>query len=150
MSGRCGSGVVDLFFSGAGAPFVREFLQRVAPERVNDLEPVLDMIVGSDERFPNDMDLVDTAALLAGVPVLEDLRSFVRSDRERLVAETSARDCDDADMLLTVTLQWCSNNEAARSRYMAENLLQLLDQSGADTKAVFWAHNGHVETVYGC
>ena len=27
---------------------------------------------------------------------------------------------------------------------MGENLLQLLDQSGAGTKAVVWAHNGHI------
>ncbi len=28
---------------------------------------------------------------------------------------------------------------------MGENLVQLLDRSGDDTKVVFWAHNGHID-----
>jgi erythromycin esterase len=37
-----------------------------------------------------------------------------------------------------------NNNVPLRDRYMAENVIRILDQAGPDAKIVLWAHNGHV------
>jgi len=135
---------VDVTYTSGGAEFLRDFLTRVAPEWLAAVEPVLDKIVESDDRFPNARTETDIVALAAGAPVVDDLLAFVRSDRDRLEEETSRDEVDSAEMLLTVMGQWSRNGDVSRSRHMGENLVLLLDRSADDTKVVYWAHNGHI------
>ena len=136
---------VDVTYTSGGAEFLRDFLARVAPQRLAAVEPVLDKLMESDDRFPNARTETDSDALAAGAPVLDDLIAFVRSDRDPLEEETSRDEVDSVEMLLTVMGQWSRNGDVSRSRHMGENLVQLLDRSAVDTKVVFWAHNSHID-----
>jgi erythromycin esterase len=136
---------VDLFYAGGGVASLRDFLDRAAPERLSELAPVFDKILESDDLFPNARADIDWEALGAGLAPLDELIDFVRSHRDGLVRATSRNEVDSVETLLTVMRQWSSGEDVPRSRYMGENLVQLLDRSGDDTKVVFWAHNGHVD-----
>ncbi|MCX4239947.1 erythromycin esterase family protein [Paraliomyxa miuraensis] len=82
---------------------------------------------------------------------LERLLVHMQSQRAAWVAATSADAWADAHEDLVQVQQVVAMRNAhgmavfsARDRAMADNVLHITERFGPDTKAVLWAHNGHV------
>jgi erythromycin esterase len=130
---------VDMQYAARPARVVLEYLERVDPPAAAAAEAVLGPL--TDPYLPRD------AALLA--PVRELAAAFDRRAPD-YGARTPADELDLVRRHLHVIEQALAMNAAgaragiARDSAMAANLEWALEREGAGSKAVLWAHNGHV------
>ncbi|EAU68712.1 succinoglycan biosynthesis [Stigmatella aurantiaca DW4/3-1] len=80
---------------------------------------------------------------------LDLLAQRFEAERARYVRQSSAAEWAVARQNVRVLRQFVGKvlqeEEELRDRAMAENLLWILEHEGPDTRAVLWAHNGHVQ-----
>jgi erythromycin esterase len=152
---------VDIWNTRLGRERVLAFLRIVAPERVSSTHSLFQGIASAEARG---MMLAHKDVDRTSFLELKNIAAFLATNSEAFARETSADECQQAIQHLGVILQWMSAsltdeltddlssllpktatlNNYARSRYMAENLLQLMERDRPDTKVVIWAHAFHL------
>jgi len=135
----------DVTFNERGRAAVLAYLKRVAPERAPEAERIFDVIGRVEPAWPFGIDTEGEAAVREVLPALDDLIDWQDDRRADLVSRSSAREFDRMRFYLRLMPQWWRGGPDARSGYMGENLIHLLDRDHPDAKAVYWAHNGHVD-----
>jgi erythromycin esterase len=89
----------------------------------------------------------DAAALRELIAALERVRDHLAEERDRLVEALGAEEADWAIQNARIVAQAVTVRRAGpeyRDRCMAENVDWILAQRPPGTRAVLWAHNGHV------
>ena len=128
---------VDMQFSPTAAARVDAWLKKVDPEAPRDPLPLLaETRPGVFLRWPPERKRELRAQLEA---------LATRLDGERIRSEewAVARQC--LRMLLQAMDKALGTKPELRDEAMASNLLWALERGGPETRAVLWAHNGHVQ-----
>jgi erythromycin esterase len=145
----------DMQFPTEAALGVLDYLKRVAPELAAAGEEPLWPL--SDDVSADRFHLVPSATRNAAQACVERILEAFARERPAWVAATSELEWQLARLNAVVLgqsarLRLAISHGPAISRdiAMAENVAALLEMEGPDSKAVLWAHNGHVakETKY--
>jgi erythromycin esterase len=136
---------VDLQFSPGAVARVRAYLARVDAAQGAQAEAPLEALAlprAGFTRLPAERQREVGASLDA-------LAQRFEAEKARYVRQSSAAEWAVARQCVRVLRQFVGKvlqeEEELRDRAMAENLLWALEHEGPGTRAVLWAHNGHVQ-----
>ncbi|QRK11146.1 erythromycin esterase family protein [Archangium violaceum] len=137
---------VDMQYSPAAVAHVVAYLSKVDPSQVapiqTSLAPLTERNAGAFLRLPRERHQEIRQ-------VLDTLAERFEREREPYTRQSSPEAWTLARQNLRVLRQYLGHllreENGGRDRAMAENLLWLLEWNGPGTKAVVWAHNGHVK-----
>lgn len=154
---------IDVQENAAARRMLLAFLRRVAPERAAAAESLMavpvDSLAGQTAQvlFRRGDTTVARAGRAARATLMDAgrgyaaLAGFLGANERAFAARTSAaeaaRAVRQARVLRQHTVAYGDSLEtgpAVRDRFMAENLRGYLDAAPVGTRAVLWAHNGHV------
>lgn len=139
-----------------GSALLEQYLGRVAPEYLREVQTALwaagtgNPYSGASLRVTGKGDPEAKAEVLGR---LRDLVDFLVANETRFVALTSAEEFVGAlRMSRNLVRHYDTYGAPAdatevsykRDRYMAETILEMLAEEGAETRMVVWAHNAHV------
>ncbi|WP_245814280.1 erythromycin esterase family protein [Cystobacter ferrugineus] len=137
---------VDMQYSPAAVARLLAYLTKVDPARAAQLQaplaPLTERNAGTFLRLPRQRHREMSA-------LLDTLAEHFERERGTYTRQSSPEEWTLARQLLRVLRQYLGRvlheEGAERDRAMADNLLWLLEQEGPGTRAVLWAHNGHVK-----
>ncbi|WNG41712.1 erythromycin esterase [Archangium violaceum] len=137
---------VDMQYSPAAVARVVAYLSKVDPSQVAQVQaslvPLTERNAGSFLRLPKERHQEIRQ-------LLDTLSERFEREREPYTRQSSPEEWSLARQNLRVLRQYLGHllreENGMRDRSMAENLLWLLEWNGPGTKAVVWAHNGHVK-----
>jgi erythromycin esterase len=126
---------------------VPEYFLRVAPEKTQDITETFTKLRAAKQAARGGA----KENLKALLPEVDKLIRYFILQEANFINKTSRAEYEqnlrslrlslqDADVLLS------KEYNEARDRYMAENILYLLNRESADTRIAVWAHNYHIST----
>ena len=133
---------LDLFWNAVSRREVLNYLRRVAPDQARVAEPLFETLDAQDAKRPQE----DNAVLQSALPRLTALAEWMDDQQLQLVEAGSPQEFAQARQYIAVmerSLTWKDDN-SVRSRFMTDNLTYILEHERPGTKAIVWAHNGHV------
>ncbi|HYI24379.1 MAG TPA: erythromycin esterase family protein, partial [Thermomicrobiales bacterium] len=136
---------VDVTYNERGREAVLAYFNRVALEKASDAERIFAVLADGESKWPLRIDEATRAAIDGILPELDALVAWLDDHRARLVSRSSAREFDRIRFALTLMSPYWIDGPVSRTRSIGENLTHLLDRDHPGEKAVFWAHNGHVD-----
>lgn len=135
---------VDFSYNERGRTAVLEYLSRVAPERLPAFTALFESLAQEESKWPVRIDAEAQAAIRELLPKVQALADDLNRDRSRLVRKSSPGEHDRIQQFVKRMEQWCSLDGPGRSRYMADNLIGVLEREEPSAKAVIWQHNVHI------
>ena len=135
----------DVTYNERGRDAVRDYFNRVAPEKGPDIDRIFAVLADGEAKWPLRVDPATRAAIDHILPALGDLIDWLDDRRDDLVSRSSAREFDRIRFALTLMSPYWTGSPISRTRSIGENLVHLLDRDHPGEKAIFWAHNGHVD-----
>jgi erythromycin esterase len=152
---------VDVWNTRVARESVLAYLAVVAPSRVSSIQALFQTIATAEARG---MMLAHEHVTRSGYFELQELEAFLTAERDVFIRSTSAAEFERISEHVRVILQWMRTcltdelddewpsglpkmstmNNFARSRYMAENLVEMLRRGATDRKVVLWAHVFHL------
>lgn len=148
----------DIQHNEHGLTFVADYLRKVAPDEVPAAEAAYAPILNLNEQQTLAYSKRSDAEKSQSAARLRDVSAFLESHRDEFVRRTSAAEFGAALDDIRIAAQFDdaysrplydpknpdTSLNAIRDRYMAENIVRLLDAQGSATKVIVWAHNGHI------
>ena len=135
---------VDFSYNENGRKAVLGYLSRVAPERVPPVAALFRALAEEEAKWPVRIDAETQAAIRQLLPKVQALADDLNTNRPQLVRKSSPGEHDRIQQFVTRMEQWCSLDGLGRSRYMADNLISVLDREEPAAKAIIWQHNAHI------
>jgi erythromycin esterase len=152
---------LDVWNSAAGRAKVLAYLRNVAPERLSAAHQMF-REVAKEER--QGILLAHRSIDTESFRQVRDLSAFFSSNRARFTELTSPDEYEEVVRQLTIIERWivCNItdelpdeyrppvarkkglNNFARSFFMGQNLIELLERVGPDARIAVWAHSYHV------
>src|SRR5581483_3474292 len=139
----------DMQFPTEPALATLDYLRRVAPGLYEASAGSLDALC--DDLSSEHFRLRDDTTQKQVLATIEHIRTAFDRERATWIASTGTREWQLARLNAAVlaqsarlTLPALAHQVASRDLAMAENVAQLLALEGEQSKAVLWAHNGHV------
>ena len=147
---------VDMQSPGMALHLVREYIDLVAPDRLDFVTGKLDCLNrfanGPTGDFPRRRYRDETDAYRSECGAsMEEARALLVENRERYETDAGADRYAIALQSLRVAYQYHLQavGEQSRDESMAENTVWLADRIGPEGRMVLWAHNFHVSTQPG-
>ena len=152
---------IDIQHNEEGRKAVMEYIRKVAPERIASIRKLFDVNVDSVAYVPfrSQDSLVVKSAMMQLNELKKgynDLYTFLEENTSSFSAQTSAEEHGRVLGFARVLTQFVSSysqgtvvgnlGSGLRDKYMAENFKRFFDSEPADTRAVVWAHNSHLQT----
>src|SRR5256714_11081082 len=131
---------VDLFRNSVGRAKVLAAVRRVLPAAGAATDSLFRTLAEQERRLPR----WDNTAFAAAREPLDTLASKLAARRRAPRAELTPAEWDEIIQLVDVMRQQAVLHH--RDRYMAQNLVYLIDHETPGTKFVHWAHDDHVTT----
>ena len=131
---------VDIYRNSVGRSTVLAAVRRVLPAAVATTDSLFRTLAEQERRWP----LWDTTVIARAGPQLDTLASELEARRRAAPAGLTRAKWDEVIHLVDVMQQGAVRKH--RDRYMAENLMYLIDHEAPGTKFVFWAHDDHITT----
>lgn len=132
---------LDLFRNGVGRREVLAYLREYLPATVSVTDSIFRVQAVEEAKWPT----WDNVAVQATLPHLQTLSTQVATIGNAAPGTPAAAATARALEYLRVMIQAATQIETSkRSGFLGENLVYLLERDGPDSKAVVWAHNGHV------
>jgi erythromycin esterase len=151
----------DIHYNNEAKQKVLGYLKQIAPDRVRDTEALfeadLDSLMERAYFTKSEQERTDIIAKLAGARTkYDELLGFLTLNEVRFANRTSFAEFrnigDCARVLAQVADAYARPLDEAdgelRDYYMAENIRRLLDAEPKGTRAIVWAHNGHISAGY--
>jgi erythromycin esterase len=135
----------DVTYNERGREAVLDFLRRVAPDKVPETERVFAILADGEAKWPMRIDEATQAAVAEVLPALDDLSAWLDDNQDGLANRSSTHELDRMRFYLQLMPQWWRGGGTGRRAFIGNNLVHLLDRDHPDARAVFWAHNGHVD-----
>src|SRR5215813_13585352 len=143
----------DMQSAAASTVHLLTYLERVAPELAAESDRILGRLCSQNTGTFADVPAVERELMLAQITTV--LGAFA-AQRAAWVARTSEMDWNLGRQSASVVqqcvrLEWSDTEDGFakgfeyRDRCMADNVHALLAAEGPGTRAVLWAHNGHVQ-----
>lgn len=132
-----------------------DYLKRVAPERADSTDAFLRVNLDSLNSVLSASDQqVKMQETLNQLQVnYNDLFVFLELNKPVLLPKSSLAEYEQMREYARVLVQYVDSysrpavvGTASRDVYMADNFRRLVEREPAGTKAVIWAHNGHIST----
>jgi erythromycin esterase len=151
----------DFQVNERGKDVVVGYLRRVDPARATAADTALAPLARQPDptrmsffvdfyAFTPEQKAVTTAAV-------HELVEHLAAHRDRFIDATSPAEYEEAEEAMRRMMQFTDAHSrtgydyaepesglATRDRYMAENILRLLERAGAAARIAVWSHNGHV------
>ena len=151
----------DIFHTRVGRERILAYLKRVNHEKVAVTQTIFEEIAAAEARGL----LVAHQHLGRGlIAQLNSLWDCLLAKRGSLVDRTFVSEYEAILRHLKVISQWVRANSSddlspqnsgatglniyARSQYMAENVIRILEEGGRRAKAIIWAHNLHISVDF--
>lgn len=146
----------DIQVNATGQARLLEYLKRVAPERLAEVEAFFKTDIAElanavfDQRDAAKEELEKLNALRKQY---YDLFVYLELSGAKLAAKSSEAEYEQMREYARVLLQYADayaqsgfGAVVARDLYMADNFRRLVEREPAGTRFVVWAHNGHIAT----
>ncbi|WP_420151006.1 erythromycin esterase family protein [Spirosoma sp.] len=145
----------DIQFNQPGKDKLLDYLSRVVPERLDSTRAFfrtnldsLNSVLSTPEQQKIMQETLRNLQIR-----YNDLYSFLELNSPLLVLKSSQAEYDQMREYSRVLMQYVDSYSrqtsvgvSARDVYMADNFRRLMDREPPGTKAVIWAHNGHIAT----
>jgi len=135
---------VDFSYNERGRTAVLEYFSRLAPERLPTVTALFTALAEEEAKWPVRIDAETQAAIRQLLPKVQALADDLNTNRPQLVRRSSPGEHDRIQQFVQRMEQWCSLDGLGRSRYMADNLISVLDREEPAAKAIIWQHNAHI------
>lgn len=151
----------DFQVNERGREDVISYLQRVAPARAASADSVIAPLAEQPE--PKGMSFIArfyrfTPEQKAATAIaVKQLFEYFTAQRNSFIQKTSPADYEQALQSVRRMVQFTDTHSrtgydyadpesglATRDRYMADNVIGLLEGAGANGKVIIWSHNGHI------
>jgi len=129
---------VDIFRNATGRRKVLAFVQRFAPDLETGTDSLFRELAAQEGRWPR----WDTTVMARARPRLAGLANELAARRSSLRSRVIHREYEEVVHLIEVMRQGALPQD--RSRFLAENLMYLVDRAPPGAKFVFSAHDSHV------
>jgi erythromycin esterase len=145
----------DIQFNQPGKDKLLDYLQRVAPERVDATATFFKTNLDSlNSALSTSIQREKMQKTLKELQInYNDLFVFLELNGPSLISKSSQAEYDQMREYARVLTQYIDSYSrqapagvAIRDVYMADNFRRLVDREPADTRFVVWAHNGHIAT----
>jgi erythromycin esterase len=146
----------DIQVNGTGQARLLEYLKRVAPERLAEVDAFFKIDIAElanavfDKRDAAKEELEKLNTLRKQY---YDLFVFLELSGAKLAAKSSEPEYEQMREYARVLVQYADayakpgfGGNVARDLYMADNFRRLVEREPAGTRFVVWAHNGHIAT----
>jgi len=131
---------LDAGFNEVGRESVRNYLARLAPERIPLIDPTFAALQAQEKKWP----LATDPDVLGGtVKPLKDLERFLEEESNRLSTDSSPAEFARNRWFVHVMSQWVEPGWP-RERHLTENLEHIIGREHPDAKVILWLHNSHV------
>jgi erythromycin esterase len=134
---------LDTGFNSVGRYAVRDYLARVAPERLASIDATFATLEELESRWPFRLDDRDATAISGCHNSLEELLNYLGSEPGEIMTSATARERDRIREFVRVMWQWTESG-SERSRHMGENLVQIHKRERPGCKLIVWAANAHI------
>ena len=134
---------LDTGFNHVGRHFVREYLARVAPERLPSADATFATLEELESRWPFRLDDRDATAIHSCRNSLEALLDYLGPEPGETLTSATAKERDRIHEFVRVMWQWTEPG-SERSRHMGENLVRIHQRERPDCKMIVWAANAHI------
>lgn len=146
---------IDLWRNDLGRQAVMDYLRRIASDRLTATQSLFEALASEEAKWPTHIDAPTEITLGQLLPQIEDLNNYLTANKDAFINRSSSADFERIMQYIRIMRQWIIANTpdsmhpsqptySARSTYMAENLVFLIDHGRLGEKVVAWAHNGHV------
>jgi erythromycin esterase len=146
---------VDLGRNEIGRQAVLDYLRQVAPDRFVATQALFELLAREEAKCVLQVDEATERTLGQLLPQLQGLIDHLIMNKDQLIGRSSFAEFEQSLQYTQVMKQWLIANSAellpeswekhtARSRFMAYNLIYLVEQAGPDAKFVLWEHNYHL------
>ncbi len=144
---------LDVWRNDIGRNEVLGFLSKVDPDRFTAVDSLLRDLAKEEEKWPTRIDEETQEALVQMLPQLQNLIDHITVNKGKFISSSSLAEFTRTLQYTQVMKQWLMANAADllpesesknRSKFMADNLMYLLDQARPEAKLVLWAHNFHI------
>ena len=146
---------VDLWRNDLGRQAVLDYLDKLGSDRRMAAATLFEALAREEAKWPAHIDEAAEAALGQLLPQIESHIDHLLANQDGFVARSSPSEFDSAMQYARVMRQWLIANtpdalhpsqprSSARSVFMAQNLIHLIDRDRPGARTVAWAHNVHV------
>jgi erythromycin esterase len=137
---------------GVGRENVLAYIHKYAPEKAVATDSLFKVLASEDEKWPRRL---NQSVLQTTFMPLHELVNFFTINKNKLVAASSLKEWEQTFKHLEVMEQGLyanvkelppslSSNKIERDKYMAQNLLYLMEKERPNTKFMVWQHNWHI------
>jgi erythromycin esterase len=144
---------LDLWRNDIGRNKVLNYLSKFAPERFKATNSLFGALDVEEAKWPRQIDGETKQTLVQLLPQLQDLLDYLNRNKDSFISGSTLDDFTQIMQYTRVMEQWILANAADllpgsetknRSKFMADNLMYIIDQARPEAKFVLWAHNGHI------
>ncbi|MDR8392253.1 erythromycin esterase family protein [Aliifodinibius sp. S!AR15-10] len=138
---------VDLWNNDLGRKSIIAYLSKHDLNKVSAADSIFQILSKLEPDWPMLLDDSDRKIMIDVLPRLQSLISHLAANKDKYIAASSPLEFDQNLQYIKVMEQWILANTAEiseRSKYMAENLMYLVDRSSPDEKFIIWQHNAHI------
>ena len=147
---------MDVAYNGIGRGVVLDYLRQLAPEQMTATDTLFQTLAAEEERWPGRL---DQRTLQSTFIPLQQLCTFLSTNKEKMIAASSAEAWERVSKFADVMQQWVVTNIEdttlphlpklkpgldRRDNYMIENVRYLLNQAQPNAKFIIWAHHSHI------
>jgi erythromycin esterase len=129
---------VDIYRNSLGRTKVLEAVRRVLPAAVATTDSLFRALAEQERLWPP----WDTTVIAASGPRLDTLRAELERRRQTAPQGLTSAEWDETIQCVTVMRQVAQLHH--RDRYMAENMIYVVEHEAPGTKFILWAHDDHV------
>jgi erythromycin esterase len=146
---------LDLWNNDLGRRAVLDYLLHVAPDQAAVARPLFEAMTNEEAKWPTLMDGDARRAIGTLLPQFQSLIDHMEAHSADYIRRSSHEQFSQTYRFLRVMQQWLIANgpehlvspaprASARSAFMAENLIHLINQAAHDAKFIVWEHNWHI------
>jgi erythromycin esterase len=144
---------MDIAYNGVGRGVVLDYLRRHAPQQVAATDSLFQTLAAEEGKWPTRL---NQRTLQSTFMPLQQLRTFLATNKEKLIAASAADTWENVSKYTDVMQQWVEANiedttlsflpkpKRGRDEYMLENVRYFVNKAQPSTKFMVWAHHLHI------
>jgi erythromycin esterase len=140
---------LDLTNNARGRPAILDYLRQINSPMLAATEEIFQTIVRYEPKMASQNDEEGKAVLRETLPVIHSLIEHLAEHKGSFSGQAEAIELEAVLRSARLIQQWVlfMIGEGDRSKFMAENLLYLLNHKEPNAKCVVWQHNGHISVM---